>query len=91
MLRRCLNPSNQKARNLAASNKMGSLLGDVQQVVQKIENTRKTIIKNISEDEKADEIIDEVILYFIDPKEMLIIVGESAESNRLFIRENNLQ
>ena len=86
-----LKPVQAKARNLAASNKMSSLLGDVQQVVQKIENTRKTIIKNISEDEKDDEIIDEVILYFIDQKELLIIVGESAESNRLFIRENNLQ
>jgi len=90
-VKKVLKPVQAKAKNLAASNKMPSLLGDVNQIVQKIENTRKVILKSINEDEKADEIIDEVITYFVMPKEMLIMVGDTADSNKVFIRDNSLQ
>jgi len=84
-------PLMEKAKKIADSKKIPVLSGNVNTEVSNIQHRKDSIIEKIDGEENSDNLAEKVLLFLTKPQETLVLLGDSPDSERVFVRDDGLE
>jgi hypothetical protein len=81
-------PVLHRANRIAESSKIPILFGDTTKETGNIQRKKDAIIDAFGEDEGANNLTDEMLLFLTMPKETLILLDDISDNQRIFIPDD---